>query len=371
MAVPYNVIPIETHLAMIAAEQANVPVLVDAAKMWTEVRTWIESARVELHTRAHNLAPHWRDEAGRELEEKFQRSDAELKMWGERIDGAQVVETLTTLATAIPQAFQTVTGLYQAYLAAISNPFTAAAAPGFQQASGTQLTALGAQFDMSMLKVCAAAGIKSPGDVLPEVEETGTPAETMEAATATMGALSSLQGLASAAGAGSNLPMPEIPDLPTTDGPSLAGVTSTLPPPVTGAGFHPTGLPGGGGLPALSGPPVPMALPGTPGSTGGAGLPPARPAPSKQAATRATATGAAMIPPMVPPPHATGGTPRPTSAPEHRAGNSRTTRRAVNGTDGVPSALRGRSAKPATSSFTFPRHPEPLDEDLWQTPATR
>lgn len=378
MVVPYNAIPIETHMAMITAEQANVPVLADAAKMWTEVRTWIESARVDLHTRVNNLMPHWKDEAGRELEEKFQRTDAELKMWGERIDGAQVVETLTTLATSIPEAFQTVSGLYQSYLAAISNPFTAPAAVAFQQAAGTRMTALGAQFDMSMLKVCAAAGIKSPSDVLPEGPkfEPGSTKDVLEAATATVGALESLESLASAAltpsGGSGGSGVPKLPDFPTPSltGPSLAGVDLT---PVSTAAL-PSGVPsgGGGGLPALSGAPMAMGLPtgpATPTSPGAAMARPTgkRPMPDSRALTAKPAGG---IMPMMPPHgmHPQNGTVRP-STQDHQQTRSRTTRRPANGTDGVPTELRGRATDP-TPAFTYHQPQQPSDDELWE-PTTR
>ncbi|GAA0219086.1 hypothetical protein GCM10010492_16250 [Saccharothrix mutabilis subsp. mutabilis] len=359
MAVPYNALPIEAHVAMITAEQANVPVLADAARMWTEVRTWIESARVELHTRAQDLAPHWTDEAGRAMEEKFQRSDAELKMWGERIDASRVTETLTTLAAAIPETLQTVTALYEGYLAALSNPFTAGLAVAFQQAAGTRMTALGGQFDMSMLTVCAASGIKSPGDVLPELPQVSK--EDLEAATAVLGAATSLQGLASSAvGSSGSLPDVSLPELPSTDF-SLAGVTT---PPAPTA---PTGLPtgGGGGAPALSGGPL-LGVP----ATSATGLPLARPTgkrpePTTTGIKAGTASGTPMMPPMMPP-HAgqQNGALKPSTS-DGRTARSRTTRRTAEATDGVPQTLRGRSGDtppPAAPTYSG----QPLDEELWQ-----
>ncbi|MFI9815354.1 hypothetical protein [Saccharothrix variisporea] len=362
MAVPYNALPIEAHVAMITAEQANVPVLVDAARMWTEVRTWIESARVELHTRAQDLAPSWTDQAGRELEEKFQRSDAELKMWGERIDASRVSETLTTLAAAIPETMQTVSALYEGYLAAISNPFTAGLAVAFQQAAGTRMTALGGQFDMSMLTVCSAAGIKSPGDVLPELPTVSK--DDVEAATAVLGAATSLQGLASSA-AGAALPdvsLPSLPDLPGSDL-SLAGVTTAPAPPSLPTGG---GVPGTGGAPTLSGGPLPV-LP----TTSATGLPLARPAGKRPEPTTNTVkaggtTGTTPTMPPMTPPHGAqrNGTLRPSTS-DSRTGRSRTTRRGTEPTDGVPETLRGRSGD--TPSPAAPRYAgQPLDEELWQ-----
>ncbi|MEJ2858179.1 MULTISPECIES: hypothetical protein [unclassified Saccharothrix] len=358
MAVPYNALPIEAHVAMITAEQANVPVLVDAARMWTEVRTWIESARVELHTRAQDLAPSWTDQAGREMEEKFQRADAELKMWGERIDASKVSETLTTLATAIPETMQTVTALYEGYLAAISNPFTAGLAVAFQQAAGTRMTALGGQFDMSMLTVCAASGIRSPGDVLPELPTVSK--DDLDAATAVLGAATSLQGLASsAAGASASLPDVSLPDLPSGDL-SLAGVTTAPPSLPTG------GLPGtGGGAPALSGGPL-LSVP----PTSSTGLPLARPAgrrpePTSHGASAKAAGSTPAMPPMMPPQAPQqNGTLRPSTS-DSRTGRSRTTRRSTEATDGVPETLRGRSGDtppPAAPQYAG----QPLDEELWR-----
>ncbi|XVV02632.1 hypothetical protein ACQPW3_35560 [Actinosynnema sp. CA-248983] len=356
MAVPYNALPIEAHVAMITAEQANVPVLTDAARMWTEVRTWIESARVELHTRAQDLAPHWTDEAGREMEEKFQRSDAELKMWGERIDASKVSETLTTLAAAIPETLQTVSALYEGYLAAISNPFTAGLAVAFQQAAGTRMTALGGQFDMSMLTVCAASGIKSPGDVLPELPQVSK--EDLEAATAALGAATSLQGLASSAmGAAGSVPDVSLPDIPGLDT-SLAGAT-TAPTPTVPTGVPPTG----GGAPSLSGGPL-LGVP----ATSATGVPLARPAgkrpePTTHGSKPGTMTGTPMMPPMMPP----GGrhsTLRPSTS-DNRAARPRTVRRSAEATDGVPEGLRGRSGD--TPPPASPRYSgQPLDDEMWQ-----
>jgi uncharacterized protein YukE len=399
MVVPYNLLPIEMHMAMITAEQANVPVLTDAARMWTECRSWIENARAELQTRVGELTPDWQDDAGRAHEEKVQRSLAELKMWGERIDAAQPAETLTTLASAIPEAMQTVTGLYESYVATISNPFTAWAAPAFQQAAGARMTALGAQFDLSMLKVVAASGIQSPGDLMPSPKEGApgegnSPADFIKAAEAGMNALTELEGLAESVGvgdggsAGVDLPVPGIPDQTGSSGLSLAGLSSTLtaPSPVSGASL-------GGLTPGSGVPPVPMGTLGAFGAAGGmAGIPTvAKPVAGKRAPTLASevqpgaATPAAAkpaaggMPPTMPPPggQSTAGTLRPGSS-EHPTGRSGGNRRpAAAGTDGVPAKLRGRSANGnPDSGFTLPRAPRAgetgfdsiqlLDEELWQ-----
>ncbi|MEU6265068.1 hypothetical protein [Saccharopolyspora shandongensis] len=386
MAIPYNLLPIEAHMAMITAEQANVAVLTDAARMWTEVRSWIEEARVELHTRAGELSPQWKDDAGRAHEEKVQRSLAELTMWADRIDAAQPVETLTTLAGAIPEALGTVTGLYESYMLAMSNPLTMGMAPAFQQAAGARMSALGAQFDMSMLKVVAASGLQSPGDVLPAPKGglpvvEGSPSEFLKAANAGMDVLSELQNLASSMTDGAT-----APDVSGATGPSLAGAT-----PVTGP------VPNahlGAGLPSVSGPPVPSGGLGWAGAAGGAGMMPlAKPVAGKRAPSLAaevkpgTAAAAgtkpvtgAMPPPMIPPSAGQGaaGTLRPGSA--EQSGGRTESKRKPAGTDGVPESLRGRSGGDAAFHRTSGQRTRDtdsgpsrlLEDELWQVnPPTR
>ncbi|KZB81477.1 hypothetical protein [Amycolatopsis regifaucium] len=394
MAVPYNLLPIEMHMAMITAEQANVPVLTDAAKMWTEVRAWIESARAELHTRAGELAPDWQDEGGREHEEKVQRTLAELKFWGDRIDAAQPAETLTTLAAAIPEALQVVTGFYESYLTALSSPLTAWAAPGFQQLAGTRMTALGGQFDMSMLKVVAASGIQSPGDLMPTAvtaAEGNSPADFINAAKAGMEALTEVQGLAESVGVGGGgtggeVSLPEVPGQTGTSGVSLAGLTAVP------AAVSPMPSPGGI-TPGTGTPPVPTGgLGGFGVASGLAGIPAAKPAAGKRApslaseiqpGTASPSTAKAASSPMSPmmPPHGggqnTAGTLRPGSSeqPTGRSGASR--RQASGGSDGVPAKLRGRAANGnPDAGFTLARGRQSgetesgsvqmLDEDLWR-----
>ncbi|GAB2922331.1 hypothetical protein GCM10027280_06940 [Micromonospora polyrhachis] len=371
MAIPYNMLPIEVHLAMITAEQANVPVLIDAARMWTEVREWIEAARTELHTRVGELAPTWTDDAGRAHEEKAQRTLAELKMWGDRLDVAQVPETLTTLASAIPEALQTVTGLHQAYTAALSNPLTAWAALGFQQAAGARMTALGTQFDMSMLKVVSGAGIQSPADLLPESTggappaEGNSPADFIEAATAGVTVLSELQTLASSISSGVT-GVTDLPGLNDSAGPSLAGLTPSppVPDPFSGASL--------GGVPPTGGPPVAGGAGGA-GTAGGTGLMPlAKPVAGRLAPTLAaevkpgvaalgaTKPAGGAVPPMMPPMagQQVAGTLHPGPG-EHPTARSRGGRRPSAGTDGVPVALRGRSGNddPSTVTRTRGQHP--------------
>ncbi|MFD6070663.1 hypothetical protein [Amycolatopsis lurida] len=395
MAVPYNLLPIEMHMAMITAEQANVPVLTDAAKMWTEVRAWIESARAELHTRAGELAPDWQDEAGREHEEKVQRTLAELKFWGDRIDAAQPAETLTTLAAAIPEALQVVTGLYESYRAALSSPLTAWAAPGFQQLAGTRMTALGGQFDMSMLKVVAASGIQSPADLMPTgvtAAEGNSPADFINAAKAGMEALTEVQGLAESlgvggGGTGGEISLPEIPDQTGSSGVSLAGlaaVPATVSPLPSPAGI----------TPGAGAPPVPAGgLGGIGIASGLAGIPAAKPAAGKRAPSLASeiqpgnaspSTAKAASSPMSPmmPPHGGGqtaaGTLRPGSSDQSTGRSGASRRQASGGSDGVPVKLRGRAANGnPDAGFSLARgrrqgEPESgsvqmLDEDLWRT----
>lgn len=409
MTVPYNLLPIETHLAMITAQQASVPVLEDAARMWTEVRQWIETTRTELNNKVNTMSPHWTDDAGRALEEKLQRTLAELNAWGEQIDGSNVVSNLTTLAGAIPEAQAEVSGLYQSYLAAISNPFTAPAALAIQQASGARMTALGGQFDTSMLTVCAATGVKSPADLVPGLNNGSSSgagvsasdaAKTADDATSALSALQSLDsgltggsGSANLSGLNGNLPstdssgsMPNLSDLTSGTGPSLAGLTPTLPTDAllsTGVG----GLPGGfAGLTGLSGsgtPPMASGLSALPmGALGGAGgLPMAMgPVASKQASGAAEEVQPGYAGPVGAMPMgaagmgagAGGGRPGPGVQTPAGAGRGR---RAAAEQDGVLAALRGRAGTGESAGFTLARPhgdafpgpaAQPLDEELWR-----
>ncbi|NBH04471.1 hypothetical protein GTY80_14575, partial [Amycolatopsis sp. SID8362] len=257
MVVPYNLLPIELHRDMVQAEQAKVSVLLDAAKMWTECREWIDAASTELNTRVGRLTPEWQDDAGRAHEEKTQRSLAELKMWGERIDAAQPAETLTTLASSISEAYTEVMACYAAYCAADLNPLTALPAKiAAQQASAFRMNALGGQFDVSMLKVVAASGLQSPGDLMPTPKaaaEGNSPADFVKAAEAGMSALTELEGLAESVGVGGggDSSVPPVPGLTGQDGsagPSLAGLS-----------------------PVAS---LPVSLPGSGAALGGVGAPP-------------------------------------------------------------------------------------------------
>ncbi|WP_410635250.1 hypothetical protein [Amycolatopsis sp. cmx-4-83] len=398
MVVPYNLLPIELHRDMVQAEQAKVPVLLDAAKMWTECREWIDAASTELNTRAGRLTPEWQDDAGRAHEEKTQRSLAELKMWGERIDAARPAETLTTLASSISDALAEVMTCYAAYCAADLNPLTAIPAKiAAQQASAFRMNALGAQFDVSMLKVVAASGMQSPGDLMPTPKaaaEGNSPADFVKAAEAGMSALTELEGLAESAGVGSgggtggDSPLPGLPGLgqDVSSGLSLAGLSPATALPLSGAALG--GLPGGGGAA-----PVASALPGMFGAAGGLGAIPtlAKPVAGKRAPSLAsevrpgTATPASAkpagssMPPMMPPHGGSGaaaGTLRPGS-PEQPTGRGGAGRRAAAATDGVPAKLRGRSANGSPDAgFTLPRgrrtgetdadSVQLLDEELWQ-----
>ncbi|RSM63714.1 hypothetical protein DMH03_14705 [Amycolatopsis sp. WAC 01376] len=400
-------LPIEMHVEMIKAENGNISVLTDAARMWTEVRGWIDAAQVELHTRVAELSPQWTDENGRAMEEKTQRTLAELKMWGERIDAAQPAAALNTLAASIPATAAAVAGFYSSYLAAIGAPFGlgAAAAAGFQQLSATAMNTLAAEFDMSIGQVVAASGVRNPAEVLPAQQvstEGNSPADVLKAATAGMTTLQELQDLSSsltsggsggATGLDSSALGQNIPGWSADGGPSLAGLTSTLPQVTPGL---PAGLPGGG-LPPVSGAPVAsgLGLLGAAG-TGAGGVPMSKAAVTKRAtqsiaegaptaagtntgATAKPATGGGT-PPMMPP--ASGqasppGTLQPGSAnqPTGRAGSSRKT---AEGTEGVPAELRGRSGS-GDQAFgrLAPKRPRTgesestsvqlLDKELWHT----
>ncbi|MFC9258144.1 hypothetical protein [Amycolatopsis thailandensis] len=399
MTAVYNPFPMEVLMGMIHAELANVPTLHDAAKMWTEARAWIDEAQVKLNSRVSELTPEWTDNNGRQLQEKMQRSIAELKFWGDRIDMAKPAETLTTLASGITEAHQTMLGLEAAYSAAVSasllNPLAAMEALAIQQAAGSRMTALGGQFDLSMLQVVEASGIKSPDHMVPTVgpaAEGNTPADFIKAAQAGMDTLSEFQGLGESlgvggGGSGSDVSLPEIPGYDGSSGVSLAGLAPSQP--LAGAVPSLGGLPGGSGSA-----PMPSGLLGGLGAAGGlAGLPvAAKPVGAKKAPSlasevlpgTATPSGAkAAASPMSPmtPPNAggqnTAGTLRPSSG-DQPTGRNGAARRAASGkSDGVPVKLRGRAANGAPDTgFTLARgrrsgesesgSVQMLDEDLWR-----
>ncbi|MFJ8913028.1 hypothetical protein [Amycolatopsis sp. NPDC102389] len=406
--IPYNMLPIEMHVEMIKAENGNISVLTDAARMWTEVRGWIDAAQVELHTRVAELSPQWTDENGRAMEEKTQRTLAELKMWGERIDAAQPAAALNALATSIPATAAAVAGFYSSYLAVVGLPFGvgAAAAAGFQQLSATAMNTLATEFDVSIGQVVAASGVRNPAEVLPAQQvstEGNSPTDVLKAATAGMTTLQELQDLSSsltsggsggATGLDSSALGQNMPGWSAGGGPSLAGLTSTLPPVVPGL---PAGVPGAGLSPVGSAPVASgLGLLGAAGA-GAGGLPMSKAAVTKRAATQNIAEGAPTAagtntgaagkaatgggaPPMMPPGSGNAsppGTLQPGSAnqPTGRAGSSRKT---AEGTEGVPAELRGRSGN-GDQAFGLrqPKRPRAvesesasvqlLDKELWHT----
>lgn len=348
MAIPYNMLPMEMLVAMSSAEVANAPGYLDAARMWTDVRTWIDSARTELRTRSESLLPHWQDQAAQDWAAKVAADDADLAGWAARIDAAQVSATLTTLSGAITRTHQEVLALHGQYLAAMSNPLTQWAALGFQQAAGAVMSALGAQFDVAIAKTASAAGVKPPDvpkvDIKPSADG-NTTEDAVKALTATSDALSELETLAGTLGFGQGVGggggLPSLAGLDTATLPSSPGLTSAA------------GAPGAGTAPTLSG----MGLPyGTLGTTG---LPmSAKPLAAKRApvaaadvaptaATPATATPAkaGAVPPMMPPmtgqPAGAAVRPASTTTP---TGRSRTTRKQTDATHAVPADLRGRAS---------------------------
>lgn len=398
--IPYNVLPMEVLMPMVSAELGKVATYHGQAEMFVGVRKWIDDATTELNTRVGELSPQWTDEAGRVHEENTQRTLAELKMWGERIDAARPAETLTTLAAAITEAHATVTGLWEAYQVARLNPLGAAVAAGLQQTAGSVLTGLGGHFDTAMLTVAAASGIQSPGDVLPAMQggasaEGNSPADFIKAAEAGITTLSGLVDLGSSvssmggANSGDLSSLSSLSDVSGQNGLSLAGMAPTLtaPTPVSGALL-------GGLTPGSGVPPVPTGTLGGFGAVGGLGGIPtlAKPVAGKRAPTLAseiqpaTASPAAAksagsaMPPMMPAQGGVGagGTLRPTTA-EHPTGRSGSGRRpATAGSDGVPTKLRGRSVNGnPDAGFTLPRDrraPETefdsvqlLDEELWRS----
>ncbi len=349
MAIPYNLLPMEMLVAMSSAEVANAPGYLDAARMWTEVRTWIDSARTELRTRSESLLPHWKDEAARDWATKVQADDADLAGWASRIDASQVSATLTTLSGAITRTNMEVMALNGQYLAALSNPLTAWAAVGFQQAAGAVMTALGAEFDMAIVKTASAAGVKPPNIPTVEIKPSAkgnTPEDAIKALTATSGAMSELETLATTMGfgQGGGSTAGSAGDLP-----SLAGVTPTMP----GTANLTAAAPGAGTAPTLSG----MSLPY--GTLGATGLPAtAKPLAAKRAPVAAAdvspaaqnpaaatqARSGAVPPPMMPPMAGqAAGTVRPAGS-NAPTGQSRTTRKRTDATNAVPADLRGRSS---------------------------
>lgn len=383
MAVPYNALPIETHLAMVTAQEAQIPVILSAAQMWTEVRAWITAAETELHTKSAQMMPHWPDDVGRALEEKVQATLASLKMWGERIDLSNVIPLLGTLAGAISPVAATVASLSASYAAAMSNPYSAPSAIAFQQSSGAAMTALGVQIDLVILATAAASGVGNPSELIrgqDAVEGVADGAQTAAgAATQAAGsdpmamvgqiggqvaqvastATQAASGLISSVGLGDLLAgqngsgsssMPGV--LTGAGGPSLAGLVPTGPEmavnPVASAGGGSTpgmpiglgGLAGGGSGSTVQQMASPVAGTKVPGTEG---------APTLQSAVlspTSSGTGSAggMAPMM--PPHGVGaggstGTIRPGSGDKPAGGspNAAPAKRA----HGVPAELRGRS----------------------------
>lgn len=349
MAIPYNLLPMEMLVAMSSAEVANAPGYLDAARMWTDVRTWIDSARTELRNRSESLLPHWQDQAARDWAAKVQADDADLAGWAARIDASQVSATLTTLAGAITRTHHEVLALHGQYLAAMSNPLTQWAALGFQQAAGAVMTALGAEFDVAIAKTASAAGVKPPDVPTVEIKPSAdgnTAEDAVKALTATSDAMSELETLAGTLGFGQSAG--------GTGGyggglPSLAGLDTALPatPTLTSGA-----VPGAGTAPTLSG----MSLPyGTLGTTG---LPAtAKPLAAKRAPVAAAdiapgvshpaaaaAAKAGAVPPMMPPmgAGAAGAAVRPATS-TAPTGRSRTTRKQTDGSNAVPADLRGRA----------------------------
>lgn len=354
MAIPYNLLPMEMLVAMSSAEVANAPGYLDAARMWTEVRTWIDGARTELRNRSESLLPHWQDQAAQDWAAKVQADDADLAGWAARIDGSQVSAALTTLSGAITRTHMEVLALHGQYMAALSNPLTAGAALGFQQAAGAVMSALGAQFDAAIMTTASAAGIKAPD--IPTVEikpsaDGNTAEDAVKALTATADAMSEVETLATSLGIGqSGAGGTGLADY-ASGSPTLAGLETTVPTATLTSGS----MPGAGTAPTLSG----MSLPY--GTLGGAGFPAtAKPLAVKRAPVAAAdiapgvanpaaaaSTKAGSMPPMMPPmaghgAGAAGAAVRPlaSTAP---TGRSRITKERTDGASSVPVELRGRA----------------------------
>ncbi|QXV62316.1 hypothetical protein [Amycolatopsis sp. TNS106] len=395
----------EVMVGCITQTQACVPVLMQKSTMWKEARAWVEEAKVELQTRANDLAPDWTDDAGRAFEEKTKLSLADLTMWGQRIDDSQVSEKLASLAAALPEAQGIVLGMaaeYEAMMLSLNFP----GAFGVQQKAGVFLSGLGTRFDTTMLSMCAAAGIANPADLLPGFPQvTGSAADAVKTADAAMNLLTEVQSLSESLGGGAGGKLPDSSGLLDgwngSEAPSASGLASSAGNGPTLAGLAPNALasgnlPGaplsalsGGGLPS-SGlgalPPIPL---GTLGAAGGlGGVPAASRAGSGKRALGSMAeippggtigsakgAGGGMMPPGMPQ-HAAGtaGTVRPGAA-EHPHERSEEAPRPASGADGVVAALRGRAVDGDGTGFTIPGHRRAesdtgslqlLEDDTWQ-----
>jgi hypothetical protein len=352
MPVPYNMLPMEMLVAMSSAEVVNAQGYLDAARMWTDVRTWIDGARTELRNRSESLLPHWKDAAAAAWAADVAIDDADLAGWAARIDSSQVSATLTTLSSAITRTHQEVLALHGQYLAAMSSPLTQWMAPPIQQAAGAVMTALGAQFEGAIMTTATAAGIKAPDiptvDFKPSADGNSAD-DAIKAITATSDALSEVETLATSLGIGQT--GGGGGDLANYAGgmPSLAGLDTTLP---TGANLTSGAAPGVGTAPTLSG----MSLPY--GTLGGTGFPAtAKPLAAKRAPVAAAdiapgvanpaAAGAAKagsVPPMMPPMAGQGAgaavRPSTSTAP---TGRSRVAKKRTDASNAVPADLRGRA----------------------------
>lgn len=389
---PYGVLPMEVMVGCITNTQKCIPVLIEKSKMWKEARVWVEEAKVELQTRANNLAPDWTDEAGRAFEEKTKQSLADLTTWGARIDDSKVSETLASLAAELPGAEAVVLSLHGEYLLALSNPFTALGAIAFQQQAGMCLTALGTRFDTAMLTMCAAAGIANPADLLPGFPQvTGSAADAVKTADAAVNLLTEVQSLTESFGGGAGgstgssglLDGWTGSDLPSSGNPgtsslgsglSLAGLAPNTPVPGTLAGAPLSGL-SGGGLPSAGMASMPFGTLGAAGGLGGTPLAPRAGGTGKRVAGLAAdiqpggttgsakAAGGGMMPPSAMPQHGAagaGGTVRPGAAEHAQSGDDQ---RPALGTDGVSAALRGRAIGGEGNGFTIPGHRRVAESD--------
>ncbi|ONF72561.1 hypothetical protein [Amycolatopsis keratiniphila] len=379
----------EVIVGCISQTQACIPVLTEKSRMWKEARAWVEDAKVELQTRANDLAPDWTDDAGRAFEEKTELSLADLTLWGQRIDDSQVSEKLAELAASLPGTEAVVLGLaaeYEAFMLTLNFPAAFAA----QQQAGAALSTLGTRFDLAMLSMCTAAGIANPADILPGFPQiTGSAADAVKTADAAVNLLTEVQSLTESLGVGSGGTLPdtsglldgwtgsEVPSAsnPGGGGLSLAGLAPNALTPGPLVGAPSSGLSGGGmppsGLASL--PPMPL---GTLGAAGGlGGMPASRAGVGKRASSPMAeippggtigsskgAPGGGMMPPGMPQ-HGAGttGTVRPGAA-EHPHERSEDQRPAL-GTDGVATALRGRAVDAEGNGFTIPGHRRAAESD--------
>ncbi|TVT16160.1 hypothetical protein FNH05_36775, partial [Amycolatopsis rhizosphaerae] len=215
--IPYIVLPPPAHQAMITAEQAHIPVLRSAARMWQDVHAWSEAAAADLQQNSGNLVTaDWKDKAADSFEAKTGRSIADLRTWSDRIAGSQVWTHLEGLADALPAAQAAVQTFASEFDATWQNPLTWGLAAQAWQNSANVMDALGGQFQTAMLAVCQAAGVTNPADLIPNFNISS--ADAVKTADAAVNFLTEVQSLAQTAGIGGGSSSGTSLNLPSLSG---------------------------------------------------------------------------------------------------------------------------------------------------------